>query len=78
MEIKNKLTVTKGDGQRGNGGKQGKGHQGTYIKDTWTNPKGVGSRVGGGEGWSWGGIVREKWRQLYLNNNLKKEKRYFS
>ena len=22
------------------GGKQGKGHEGTYIKDTWTRPKG--------------------------------------
>ena len=26
----------------------GRGHQGTYMKDTWTKPKKVGSRVGGG------------------------------
>ena len=31
-----------------------KGHQGTYIKDTWTKPKGVGLRVGGGDGWGRG------------------------
>ena len=33
--------------------KKGKGHQGTHIKDTWTNPKGVGSKVRGGDGWGW-------------------------
>ena len=32
MEIKNKLTVTRG-GEEDNGGKKGKGHQRTYIKD---------------------------------------------
>ena len=46
-------------GKRGNGEKQGKVHQGTCIKDTWTKPKGVGLRVGGGNGWGggdcWGG-----------------------
>ena len=53
--MKNKLTVTRGDGGRGNnGGTQGKDHQGTYIKDTWTKPKAVGSRVGGGDGWGRG------------------------
>ena len=31
-------------------------HQGTCIKDTWTKPKGVGLRVGGGDGWG-----REVW-----------------
>ena len=37
--------------QRGGGkGIMGKGHQGTCINDTWTKPKGVGSRVGGGDG----------------------------
>ena len=30
------------------------GCQGTCIKDTWTIPKRVGSRVGGGDGWGWG------------------------
>ena len=30
------------------------GHQGTCIKDTWTKPKGVGSRVGGGGWLGWG------------------------
>ena len=30
------------------------GHEGTCIKDTWTKPKGVGSRVGGGNGWGGG------------------------
>ena len=40
IEIKNKLTVTKGGGEGNNGGKQGEGHQGTCIKDTWTKPKG--------------------------------------
>ena len=34
MEIKNKLTVTKGEGN--NRGKKGKGHQGTCVKDPWT------------------------------------------
>ena len=33
----------------------GKGHQGTCIKDTWTKPKVVGSRVGGRDGWGGGG-----------------------
>ena len=33
-----------------NGGKQGKSHQGTCIKDTWTKPKGLGWSVGGREG----------------------------
>ena len=28
---------------------------GNCIKDTWTKPKGVGSRVGSGDGWGeWG------------------------
>ena len=59
MEIKNKLTATRGMGERDNGGKKGKGHQGTCIKDTWRKPMGVGSRVGGRDGWGggvlWGG-----------------------
>ena len=30
---------------------EGEGLSGTCIKDTWTKPKGVGSRVGSGDGW---------------------------
>ena len=33
--------------------------------------RGLGLRVGGGDGWGWGGVVWGKWRQLYLNNNKK-------
>ena len=33
-----------------NGGK-GEGCSGACIKDTWTKPKRVGSRVGSGDGW---------------------------
>ena len=55
IEIKNKLTVTRGAGERDNGGKQGQDNQGTGIKDTWTKLKGVGSRVGGGDVWGGGG-----------------------
>ena len=36
-----------------NGTKEGKGHQGTCIKDPWTKPKG-GRMVGGRQG-VWGG-----------------------
>ena len=32
------------------------GHEGTCIKDTWTKPKGVGLRMGGGDGWGGGEI----------------------
>ena len=35
---------------RNNGDERGNGHQGTCIKDIWTKPKGVGSRMGGGDG----------------------------
>ena len=41
-------------------GGEGKGHQGTYIKDTWTKPKGS-RTVGGKEGWvGQGGVVGAK------------------
>ena len=33
-----------------NRGKKGKGHQGTCTKDPWTETKGVGLSVGGGDG----------------------------
>ena len=41
MEIKNKLTVTRGERGGGKGGKKGKGCPGTCTKDPWTKPKGV-------------------------------------
>ena len=62
-------------GEGDNGEQKGKGHQGTCIKDTWTKPKGVGWRVGGGGGQGVGGVVGEKWRQLYLNNNKKNKEK---
>ena len=43
-----------------NGGKKGKGHQGIYIRDTWTKPKGVGLRVGGRDEWGRGNWGRGK------------------
>ena len=39
MEIKNKLTVTRGAGEGSNRGKKGNVCQGTCIKDPWTKPK---------------------------------------
>ena len=42
MEIKNKLTVTAGRGERVNRRKKGKDSQRTCIKDTWTRTSGVG------------------------------------
>ena len=67
IEIKNNLTVTRGE--------RGKAFSGTTIKDTWTKP-----RVGWGQGMevgmaAVGEVVGEKCRQLYLNNNKKKSKK---
>ena len=60
-EIKNKLTVTRGEVGGNNGGK-GEGFSGTTIKDTWTKPNRGGIR-GGRWGWlGWWGVVRGKWR----------------
>ena len=75
MEIKNKLTVTRRAEVR-TGGKKGKGHQGTCIKDPWTKPK-----WGTIEGrrWGWVGhlkVMVGKWRQLHLNINNKMIKKY--
>ena len=36
MDIKKELTVPEGSGEKGNGEKKRKGHQGTCIKDPWT------------------------------------------
>ena len=57
--------------------REGKVHQGTCIKDTWTKPKGVGSRLGGRMGGAGvhGGVKMEKWKQLYLNNNKEERER---
>ena len=58
-----------------NGGKRRKGHQGIFIKDTGTMPKGC--RIKGRKwGWLlWGRVVGGKWKQLYLNNNFKNVKK---
>ena len=47
----------------------GKGGSVFRNKYKGQSQKGVGSRVGGGDGW---GGVGGKWRQLYLNSNKKK------
>ena len=46
--------ITRGEVGGYNGRTRRKGYKGTCIKGTWTKPKGVGSSVGGGDGWSWG------------------------
>ena len=70
MEIKNKLTLTRGEVGEDNGGKRGKGCQGTCIKDTWTKLK-WGRIEDGRWGWlGWEGVMGGKLRQLYLNNNF--------
>ena len=54
IKIKYKLTVTRGQWGGDKGMREGKGCQGTCIKDTWTKPKEVGSKRGGGDVWSGG------------------------
>ena len=51
--------------------KKGKGHEGTCIKDLWTNRRAgrEGLRVGSEGSVGQGRAVWGKWRQLYLNNN---------
>ena len=56
----------------GNGGKKGKGCQGTCINDSWTKPKGGRTEGGRGGRVGQGKVVAGKWRLLYLNNNKKK------
>ena len=58
-------------------GARGEAFSGTTIKDTWTKPRGVGSRVGRGEA-GVGGVVGGKFRQLHLNNNKKVGKKQLS
>ena len=52
-EIKNTPALTRGVGEEDSEEKKGDNEdgQGTCIKDTWTNPKWVGLRMGGGGGW---------------------------
>ena len=50
IEIKNKLTVARGEVGGDNGGKGRKSHQGTRIKDTQTKPNQV--RIESGR-WGW-------------------------
>ena len=49
--------MTRGEGEGDNRGQKGKGCQGTWIKDPWTNQSGVRLRLGGGS--QWGG--EERW-----------------
>ena len=44
------LKIIEGREEEDNGGKKGKGHQGTCIKDSWTKPKW--GRSEGGR-WEW-------------------------
>ena len=72
--MKNKLTVTRGEGKGDNREKKGKGHQGTCIKGPWAKPK-QGKIKGVRWGWvGWVKVVAGKWRQLYLNNIKKRKK----
>ena len=69
MELKNKLTVTRGEGRGGQRGKEGKGSSRNMYKGPMDKAKG--ERMEGGR---WGWVVRrkvvvEEWRQLYSNNN---------
>ena len=41
-EIKNRLTVTRGEVGGDNGAKRGKGFSGTTIKEAWAKPRGGG------------------------------------
>ena len=43
------------------------------MKDPWTKPKA--GRIEGGMGVGWRKVVAGKWRQLYLNNNKKTNKK---
>ena len=53
IEIKNNLTVTRGE-VGGDNGVKGEGFSGTTIKDTGTKPRGVEAREGGGDVWGGG------------------------
>ena len=51
IEIKNKLTVTRGEV---GGDNEGERFSGTTIKDTWTKPRWSGIGEAGGDGWGGG------------------------
>ena len=51
MAIKNKLTVTRGEGGRGWGAKKRKGREGTCLKDPQTKTTGEGRIECGRWGW---------------------------
>ena len=73
-EIKNKLTVTKGEVGGDHGRKRGKEFSRTSIKDMWTKPKGVRLRVGGGwlGGWEWWGENGDNWNWTTIKIKVKK------
>ena len=54
-------------------GGRGKGFQEHLWRTHGQKQEGVESGMGEGEAWGVGGLVGEKWRQLYLNNNKKKQ-----
>ena len=64
MEIQNKPTVTRGEGERDNGKEGGGSSQGTCVKDPWTKTMGGGLRVEDGRRVGQGRVMREKWGQL--------------
>ena len=63
MELKNNLTIARGEGMKG---QWGEGFSGTTIKDSWTKPKGR-VKAGEGGGFEWGGV--EGWGEDADNCN---------
>ena len=64
MEIKNKMTVTRGEVEGDNRGKKWKGRHGTCIKNPWT--KTMEGRIECRK-WEWigqGRVIGGKWGQL--------------
>ena len=57
------------------GGGKRKVCQGICIKDTWTKPKRRSIEGGRWGCLGCGGVVRRKWRQLYLDINKKMKKK---
>ena len=62
IEIKHKLTVTRGEVGEDSGRKGGEEFSGTCVKDTWTKPKGGGIKGGKWRWLGWGGVVKVKWK----------------
>ena len=54
IEIKNNLTVTRGDVEGDNGEEAGKGFQEQLYRTHGQNQEGVEAGEGGGDGWGWG------------------------